>query len=361
MTRGKAVDVGRWGDRRIEPGEVADVKLVVSTSYGGAPIEVPVHVWRADRPGPAVFVTGAVHGDEINGTGVVRQLLLERPFDLRVGALVLVPVVNILAFERLSRYSPDRRDLNRSFPGRKGGSLTSRLARVIRDEVVARCDFGIDLHTAASRRTNFPNVRADMADPAVARLAETFGAEMILTGSGPKGSLRRTASKAGCPTLVLEAGEVWKVEPAVVEYALRGIRNALVRLQMVPGEFIRPAYRVVAKETRWIRAQKGGFLQFHVHPGDLLARGEPIATNTSLVGREQNVLVAPRDAFVLGITTMPAVSPGDVVCNLAFPEADQFREIERAMDELDPQSLLSRLRDDLASNVLVSEPATTSS
>ncbi len=354
MAKRKQRDVATWGQRNVAPGEACDLTLKVSTSYSGAPIEVPVHVWRGRRPGPAVFVTSAVHGDELNGTGVVRQLILERPFELEAGSLVLVPVVNILAFERLSRYSPDRRDLNRSFPGKMTGSLTSRLARVIRDEIVARCQYGIDLHTAAARRTNYPNVRVDLKGEETARLSELFGAEIVLGGPGPRGSLRRVASKAGCPTLVLEAGEVWKVEPAVVEYAIRGIHNVLVGLGMVSGKVVQPAYRIVLQKTRWIRAQAGGFLQFHAHPGDLLKKGEPIATNTTLVGREQNVLVAPADAILIGITTMPAVSPGDVVCNLAFPSSESFLAMERAIEALPDGSLLRRLHDDLATSVLVS-------
>ena len=175
----KRKNVGVWRGRRIAPGERADLGLTVSRSYGGEAIRVPVHVWRAPEPGPSLFVTGAVHGDEVNGTGTIRQLILEPPFELRRGTLILVPVVNILAFERMSRYSPDRRDLNRSFPGLKKGSLTSRLAHVIYSNIVSRYDYGIDLHTAALRRTNYPNVRADMEQEATARLATLFGAELI--------------------------------------------------------------------------------------------------------------------------------------------------------------------------------------
>lgn len=347
-------DVGDWGRRKVAPGERADLALPVSRSYGGTRIRLPLHVWRGERPGPAVFVTAAVHGDELNGTGTIRHLILERPFDLRAGSLVLVPVVNILAFERLSRYSPDRRDLNRSFPGRVKGSLTSRLARVVYDNIVCRCDYGIDLHTAAARRTNFPNVRADMEGEATARLATLFGAELTLNTRGPARSLRREAVQAGCATLILEAGEIWKVEPAVVEYTLRGIRNVLAGLGMIEGEVIEPAYRIVAEETKWIRASAGGFLTFHVHAGDVVEEDQPIATNTSLVGRHQNVVTAPRDAVVLGLTTLPAVSPGDPVCNLAFPAADALRTMRSAIGELRQDDLLARLHDDLASNVLVS-------
>jgi predicted deacylase len=348
-------DVGVWPGRRVGLGERADLTLTVSKSYGGTPIRVPVHVWRGEKPGPSVFITAAVHGDEMNGTGTIRHLIQEHPFELEAGSLVLVPVVNILGFEQLSRYSPDRRDLNRSFPGSKTGSLTSRLADVIFRNIVARCDYGIDLHTAAVRRTNYPNARADMEQEATARLATLFGAELLLNTPGPEGCLRRAAVKVGCATMILEAGEVWKVEPAVVKYALRGIRNVLVGLKMIKGEIRKPAFRVVAEETRWMRAETGGFLRFHVHPGDTVAKGQPLATNTSLAGKDLNTIVAPKDAIVLGMTTLPAVSPGDPVAHLAFPSESALRKMERVIGKLPEDSLLARLHDALATNVLVSE------
>ncbi len=355
MPRRIRKNVGVWRGHKIAPGEAADLALTVSRSYSGRSIRLPVHVWRGKEPGPSVFVTAAVHGDEINGTGTIRHLIQERPFELRAGALVLVPVVNILAFEQLTRYSPDRRDLNRSFPGTKGGSLTGRLAHVIFRNIVARCDYGIDLHTAAVRRTNYPNIRADMEQEATARLATLFGGELVLNTPGTEGTLRREAMSAGCATIVLEAGEVWKVEPSVVEYTLRGIRNVLVGLNMVDGEVTKPAFRVMAEQTRWMRAEKGGFLRFHVRPGDTVEKNQPLATNTSLSGQDQSVIVAPRDGVVLGMTTLPAVSPGDPVAHLAYSSERALAKMERVIDKLSDDSLLSRLHDDLASNVLVSE------
>lgn len=351
----KKKDVGAWPGKRVRPGETADLNLTVSKSYTGASVRVPVHVWRGEKPGPSVFIAAAVHGDEINGTGTIRHIIQERPFKLLAGSLVLVPVINILAFEQLSRYSPDRRDLNRSFPGLRRGSLTSRLAHAVFDNIVNRCDYGIDLHTAAVRRTNYPNSRADMEQEATARLATLFGAELIINSPGPVGSLRRSAVTAGCATVLLEAGEVWKVEPSVVEYALRGIRNVLVGLEMIEGEIVEPEFRVVAEETKWMRAEKGGFLKFHVHPGDTVVEDQPISTSTSLSGKNLHTIVAPRDGIVLSMTTLPAVSPGDPVVHLAFPSERAFRKMEKAIGKLPDDSLLARLHDDLASNVLVSE------
>lgn len=354
-TKKKRRHVRSWRGRRVELGSRTSLAITVSRSYAGAPVKLPLHVWRGKKKGPTVFISGGVHGDELNGTGVIRELILDPPFELRAGSLILIPVLNILAFEQLSRYSPDRRDLNRCFPGFTQGSLSSRLARVIHDNIVSRSDYGIDLHTAAARRTNFPNIRADLSNEGSAMLADLFGAELVIDTKGPRGTLRREAQEAGCPTIVLEAGEVWKVEPSVVEYTLHGIESVLAGLGMVKGEVRKAPFKVVAEARKWIRATAGGFLQFHVRPGEMVEKGAPLATNTSLVGETQNVLTAPDDAIVLGMTTLPAVLPGDPVCHLAFPSRRLFKRAERAVGKLDEDHVLVRLQEDLASSVLVSE------
>ena len=351
---GKGVE--RWGDVVIAPGERADVAVTVSESYSGRDVEVPVHVWRAKEPGPTVFVTAAVHGDEINGTGAIRHIVMDQPFQLRAGALVLAPVVNLLGFERHSRYLPDRRDLNRSFPGSHTGSLAGRLARTVYEHIVTRCDYGIDLHTAAVRRTNFPNVRADMAIPELAQLARAFGVELIISGEGPKGSLRRSACRAGVPTLILEAGEVWKVEQTYVEYATLGIRNCLIHLGMVEGDLVEPPFRIEADKTQWLRSEHGGFLRFHVAPGEIVEAGQHIATTTSLLGEAQGVIEAPRAGVVLGMTTLPASAPGDPVCHLAYVASGPLQRAERAQEALPGQSLHERTRESLAQRMFLREP-----
>lgn len=352
-TQGSDHDPAAWFGSRVEPGDQASLRCVLSTSYSGNDVSVPVHVWRGTEPGPTVCITAAVHGDEINGTGAIRHIIREQPFVLHAGTLVLVPVVNILGFDRHSRYLPDRRDLNRSFPGSKDGSLAGRLAHAFFSQVTRRCDFGIDLHTAAVRRTNFPNVRADMGDPKLAAFARAFGAELVVDGAGPKGSLREAACAAGCRTLILEAGEVWKVEPGVVEYAVRGITNCLRSLSMVRGTPEEPAYRFETDATKWIRATVGGFLEFHVAPGDVVSKGDAVATNTSLTGEDQNTITASRGGIVLGMTTLPAVAPGDPVCHLAYAKSRELERVERIVDDLDDGSLHERVREELSRSVRV--------
>ncbi len=346
--------IGQWNGDRIAPGESRDVRLAVSESYSGMTLRIPLHIRRAAEPGPTVFVTAALHGDEINGTGSVRQLAQDESLKLRKGAIILVPVLNLLAFDRHSRYLPDRRDLNRSFPGSSDGSLASRMASVIFAEIVSRCDYGIDLHTASVRRTNYPNVRGDLNNPVVCRLATAFGAEIILDGKGPSGAFRREATAAGCPTIVMEGGEVWKVEPGIVETTVRGVKNVLCELGLLDGEIQSPDYQIVVEKTKWIRAEKGGFLQFHIRPGEIIERGQPLATNTTLLGRERSLLSSPYDAVVVGMTTLPAISPGEPVCNLGkLPQGSEPSRLRRLRSMED--GLEERVIDDLASNVLVVE------
>jgi predicted deacylase len=302
-----------------------------------------------------VFVTAALHGDEINGTGAIRQLILEESFEPTRGSVILVPVLNMLAFERHSRYLPDRRDLNRFFPGNATGSLASRLAKKLFDEIVRRSDYGIDLHTAAVQRTNYPNVRGDLSDPAILAMATAFGTELVLGGAGPKGAFRREACRAGCRTILLEGGEVWKVEPGVVRQATRGVKNVLRHLDMLEGEPKIPGTQVVIKKSKWIRADFGGFLQYHVQPGDTVEKGQPLATNTTLLGQERNVLTSPFDAVVVGMSTLPTTTPGDPIFNLGqLPKGtlpDVMRRRRAATGGLEEQVV-----NELGANVMVVGP-----
>lgn len=350
--RRKSID--NWNGQKIAAGEARDVKLAIGESYSGLTVEIPIHIRRAREPGPVVFLTAALHGDEINGTGAVRHFLQDDDFQLTRGAMILVPVLNLLGFDRHSRYLPDRRDLNRSFPGSETGSLAARMAHSIFDEIMMRCDYGIDLHTAAVRRTNYPNVRGDLTYTAVRELASAYGCEIIINNVGPRRALRREACSAGCPTIMMEGGEVWKVEPGIVETAVRGVQNVLVHLGMLEGELVQPHYQVVVQRTKWVRAERGGFLQFHVSPGDIVEKGQALATNATLLGRERRVLHSPFNAVVIGMTTLPAVSPGEPVCHLGeLPKGTKPETLRRQRSR--EGGLEERLVEDLASNVLVVE------
>ncbi|CAK8710455.1 MAG: succinate dehydrogenase [Candidatus Electrothrix sp. AW2] len=352
MTRKSIFD---WFGEKIEPGQVRNVHLAVGESYSGMTVDIQIHVRRAKEDGPVVFVTGALHGDEINGCGAIRQLIQDEELQVKRGAVVLIPVLNPPAFDRHSRYLPDRRDLNRSFPGFVDGSLASRMAFTIFNEIVMRCDYGIDLHTASVRRTNYPTIRGDLAHAQVHRLAEAFGTEIIVNNKGPKGSFRREACRAGCPTIIMEGGEVWKVEPGIVETAVRGIKNVLRELHMLEGRIESPAYQIVIEKSKWIRAERGGFLDFHIKPGDIVKKDQAIATSSTILGEDQKTLYAPFNGVVMGMTSLPSMSPGEPICNLGkLPKKyspDKLARLRAREGGLEQQVL-----DDLGTNVLVTEP-----
>ena len=324
---------------------------MISESYSGRDVVVPIHVRRGLENGPTAFITGALHGDELNGTGAIRALLTDTSWKLDSGTLILIPVLNVLGFERHSRNLPDRRDLNRCFPGSKSGSMANRMANVVFESVVARCDFGIDLHTAAVRRTNFPNVRCDFRNSQCLRIAEAFGAGIILDNKGPKKSLRREATDAGCPTIVVEGGEVWKVENSVVECMLRGVLNVLTEMEMRSSTIETSTEQAKIRDTKWLRAERGGFLEMHVAPGDTVEAGQPIATNTSLLGAEQNRVLSPVDGIVIGMTTLPAVQPGEPIVHvgrLSGPKSVRRQAKRIANDEVQRTTM-----EHLATNIRV--------
>lgn len=338
----------------VAVGRMRDIRLRVSESYTGDPVTMPLRVICGRKSGPTVFVTAAVHGDELNGTGVIHELMFGQRLRILRGTLILVPVVNIFGFESQGRYMPDRRDLNRCFPGAAAGSIASRHAHVVFNEIVKRCDVGIDLHSAASQRTNFPNVRADLSLPGVEELARAFGCELVVDSKGPAGSLRHEAGRAGCKTFILEAGEPDKVEPGVLELGVRGVRNVLMHLGMITGIATEPAYQATIRKTRWLRAKTGGILRFHVAPGQMVRKNMPISTSFTVFGKQQNTLVAPVGGFVLGMTTRPTVKPGEPVCHLAIPE-EKLSVLRKAVSASPDEGLHNRVRQELATGFAITE------
>ncbi len=336
------------GDQAIAPGETKDIALKVSETYAGTAVNLPVRVIRSKKKGPIVFLTGAVHGDELNGAGIVREIMFNAP-SLNNGTLICIPVVNIFGFENHTRYLPDRRDLNRCFPGDTSGSLAFRLARVLYDEIISKSDYGIDLHTASVHKTNFPHLRIDTKVSGLKELALAFGCEIILNKKAPLNSLRGIASQNGCPTLLYEAGEVYKFEPGAIKLGVRGVLNVLSKLDMITLKRIKPAYQTIVKKTTWLRSEVGGLIHFHVHPGDIIKKGSKVASCERLFSRETDTIISPYDGIILGLTTLPAAKPGEPICHLAVPQKP-ISEI-KTETEAQPKTLHRKIQDDLSTNI----------
>ncbi|HOD49618.1 MAG TPA: M14 family metallopeptidase [Candidatus Hydrogenedentes bacterium] len=333
----------------IPLGETRELQLPFDETYLGESITLPIYVMRAPQPGPRLFLTGTLHGDELNGMGIIRELLYGDPLELLRGSLILIPVINIHGLERHSRYMPDRRDPNRCFPGSSRGSQTSRMAHAIFTEIVRQCDYGIDFHSAAIQRVNYPNVRAYTRNAKTRMLAEAFGCELIVNNQGPQGSLRRSAVQAGVPSIILEAGEVWKIEPAVVEIGVRGVLNVLRTVGMLGGEPSTPPFQLIVTKTTWVRAPMGGILDFHARPGDVVRQGDCLATMSSIFGQAQSSLAAPVNGIVLGMTTMPVVKPGGPVYHIAALSKRKFHQAQHHIKNGERRGLLGRVRRELVS------------
>lgn len=345
-------------EQEIPLGETRELQLPFDETYLGESVSLPIYVMRAPKPGPRIFLTGTLHGDELNGMGIIRELLYGEPLQLLKGSLILIPVINIHGLERHSRYMPDRRDPNRCFPGSSRGSQTSRMAHALFTEVVKQCDYGIDFHSAAIRRVNYPNVRAYTRNAETRMLAEAFGCELVVNTKGPQGSLRRSAVEAGVPCIMLEAGEVWKIEPAVVEVGVRGVLNVLRTVGMLKGEPRESPFQLIVTKTTWVRAPMGGLLEFHARPGDLVRQSECLATMSSIFGREQSSLLAPVNGIVLGMTTMPAVKPGGPVYHLAALSKRNFQQAQQYLNTGERKGLFGRVRRELTSAIAFREHET---
>jgi len=312
------------GGHRVAPGQTTEIRLKVAETYTAEEVTIPVTVIRGARRGPTLFLMATIHGDELNGVGIIRDLLNEARWEGLAGTVIAVPVANPPAFLVQDRRLPDRRDLNRAFPGSARGSLTARLARVLYTEVIRRSDFGIDLHTAGGERSNFPQIRADLDDPRIAALARAFGCPLIVHGRGPDRSLRRVATAAGVPTVVYEAGSPRRLERPYIDLGIRGVRNVLVHLGMLAGERVEPPTALEVRTSHWIRARAGGILDLKVSLGQPLSRGQEISQNTNPFGRDRSTLKAPRSGVVVGLTQLPLVHPGDAICHLAHVPAREL-------------------------------------
>ncbi|HEY7529632.1 MAG TPA: succinylglutamate desuccinylase/aspartoacylase family protein [Gemmatimonadota bacterium] len=308
------------GGVEVPPGEVRRIALELTEVAIRVPLPMPVTVVHGARPGPRLFLTAGIHGDELNGVAIVREVCRLAEPERLAGALLCVPVVNVPAFLARTRDLPDGTDLNRFFPGRASGKPAARVAHLVMREIVAACDAGIDFHSAAVGRANLPHVRADMDRAGVRPIAKAFGTRIVVHKRGHRRSLRRAATDAGAPTIVLEAGETGRLQKTVVSAGLRGVRNVLVELGMVEDARRDPSFQVVVRNSVWVRAQQAGLFELSAAPGDLVYAGDRIGTYSDPFGGETRPIHSPTTGLVVGVSRNPVCDPGSPLCHLARVE-----------------------------------------
>ena len=326
------------GGVAILPGESKKIDLPVVRLYTDTEIKMPVYVKRSRKDGPVIFVSAAVHGDELNGVEIIRRLIRRRTLKLKKGTLIFVPMVNVYGVLNQSRYMPDRRDLNRVFPGSARGSLAGRLAHIFLSEIVSKCDYGIDLHTGAIHRSNLPQVRANLDDAETREMAEKFGVPVLLNSNLRDGSLRESAVEHGVKILLYEAGEALRFDELSIRAGEKGVLNVLAHLDMIAkrkasNKTITP---FIAYSSSWVRADTSGFVDDKVTIGDQVAKGQVLAEIGDSFGEVQSKVLAGREGIIIGKQNIPLVQEGDAMFHIAyFKESDDVAgNIEDLADNL---------------------------
>jgi hypothetical protein len=326
-------------DAEVDPGEKRHIDYPVGETYLGRPVELPITIINGEHPGPRLLVSAAIHGDEVNGVKVVQEVADRyEPADLH-GTIVCMHVLNVPGYIAQQRYLPIYdQDLNRSFPGTSGGSTASRMAKVIYDRFVSKCDFGLDFHTSTRNRMTVFHARADMDDEGVQDLAESAGFPLVLSGKGASSMMRRVATEDGTPILTVEMGEANRFQPLLIDLGLQAVENVLAANDMYPDAVASyPNFTKVLTsedEKRWIRADDGGLVEMKWGPLPLVDEGETICVVSDHYKREQHVVAAPFDGFLVGILANPRVLPGHPLAHLVSVTEEDKEAVRAAFERV---------------------------
>ncbi|MBF0296767.1 MAG: succinylglutamate desuccinylase/aspartoacylase family protein [Magnetococcales bacterium] len=323
------------GDTEVPPGHQATVRIPIANLYTHTPIELTVHVNHGYWSGPCLFVSGAIHGDELNGVEICRRLQTERTVRHPRGTLLTIPVVNVLGFLHQSRYFPDHRDLNRTFPGLAKGSLAAQTAELFMRQIVARATHGIDLHSGTRQRFNLPQTRGKADCPVVDGMARAFGAPVHLHAGFLDGSLRAAAHEAGVHVLLFEGGEALRLDEEVIRSGIRGIIGVMRHLGMLPdAEKSPPAPWAPASSSSWVRAPGSGLLLPLKRIGALVREGELLGRIHNPLGSEHIELTATRSGVIIGCANHPLVNQGDALFHIAFlPDAAALEALHEGLND----------------------------
>jgi uncharacterized protein len=328
----------RIGTEDVEPGARRAVELHVSVLSNHTPMSLPVQVIHGRKPGPAMFISGAVHGDEVMGVEVVRRVLTHAALDDLHGTLLAVPIVNGYGLISHSRYMPDRRDLNRSFPGSDHGSLASILADLLMREVVLRCRYGIDIHSAALHRINLPQIRISPGDSELLALAEAFGAPVVLVSKLREGTLRQCALARGVKVLVYEGGEALRFDEPAIEAGVAGCLRLMHRIGMLPEPAVTPAEKppTISHASQWLRAPEGGIFRSLRRIGHWVAGRETIGVISDPMGLLESPVIAQEPGVIIGQSHLPVVNRGDALFHIAKAQAPELRTAVKGPEQYTP-------------------------
>jgi uncharacterized protein len=304
--------------KSIDRGEKVLTKLVISKLPSGTVIEIPVYVFRSVHDGPVVLLMAGMHGDEVNGIEIVRRMLAKKMLYPLKGTIIAVPVLNIYGFLNFSREVPDGKDVNRSFPGNRDGSLASRVAHRFMKEVMPYVDYGLDFHTGGSSRANYPQIRCMLSDYRNEELAKAFAAPFIMNAPYRQGSLRKEAGKLGKSILVYETGESLRFDEKGIKLGIEGTCRVLTHLGMMANCPEPEEPSVLCTKDTWVRAKNAGLWRTSIHIGDHVKKNQYLGSITDPYGEMEVKITATAAGYIIGLNNMPVVNQGDALLHIAF-------------------------------------------
>jgi predicted deacylase len=317
----------------VKAGTRQTVEVPVAKLYTHTPLNLPVEVVHGRRSGPVLMVCGAIHGDEINGVEIIRRVLKNSALRHLRGTLLAVPIVNVFGFVQRTRYLPDRRDLNRCFPGTESGSLGGRIAYLLRTQVMENVSHIIDLHTGAVHRFNLPQIRAELTNPETIKMAEAFGAPIIINASLREGSLRAYADSQDIPVITFEGGEALRFDEVVINSGVKGVIRVLRALEMIPARKGPKAPRKrseTAANSQWVRADIDGIMRPVASLGQKVRKGQKLAMVADPFGETEVAITSPCSGIVICVNNLPLVNEGEAIYHIA--RFDELNEAEKAMN-----------------------------
>lgn len=319
MTTRNKYDLFEIAGTTVGPGKSQNIAIPISDLSAGMQANLEVRVFHGKRAGPTIFVSAAIHGDEIIGTEIIRRVMKKLKPSRMAGTVIFVPVVNMFGFITHSRYLPDRRDLNRSFPGAEKGSLASQLAHVFSTEIIGHCSLGIDIHSAALHRYNLPQIRIASGNEELTDLAMEFGAPVVIEAELRPGSLRALAREAGVDMLLMEAGEALRFDEFSVLTGVNGVLRVLRKLDIIQTKRLgkRGAPPARATKTAWLRSTRGGICRLLAPSGTKVHKGDIVAIVSDIFGDGEETITAPDDGIVIGHSNLPVVNQGDALLHIA--------------------------------------------
>ncbi|RNF49224.1 succinylglutamate desuccinylase/aspartoacylase family protein [Marinomonas hwangdonensis] len=326
------------GDTNIHLGGTARIEVPMVKLYTDTNMSMPVFVKRGKRHGPTLFISAAIHGDELNGIEIISRIIQSKYLESLKGTLIAVPIVNGYGVLSQSRYLPDRRDLNRSFPGSKRGSLAGRVADRFLNEIVAKADYGIDLHTGSLHRTNLPQIRANLDDRETLAIARAFGVPVIMNANLRDGSLRECANDVGAKVILYEAGEALRFDEFSIRAGVQGIIGVMRHLNMLPKSRSKKMFPEpkIARSSSWVRATDSGFTTHLKALGDLVEEGDVLAEIKDPYGDILDRVLCKNGGIIIGKQNIPLVQEGEAMYHIAhYSSADVVAGyMETMQDEL---------------------------